>query len=147
MDLSFNKVDYDGELSDFSKDELRDLVGEYEKAQDSNVAEFKRAAEAADNVDESVIEDFEDARATLIDDITEADAFEDVPLTEDQLESSDFSELQEWKDFVAGDDADSGEDDEQDFDDFGQRSETSGEEDAEDFAEKTLGGMPGLKLD
>jgi hypothetical protein len=143
MDLSFNQVNYDGELSDFSEEELRELVGEFETAQESNVAEFRKAAEAADSVDDDVIEDFEEAREALIDDITEADTFEDVPLTEEQLEESDFSELQEWKDFVADD----GGEEDADFDDFGQRAETEGEDDEGDFAEDVLGDMPGVKIE
>jgi sulfite reductase alpha subunit-like flavoprotein len=148
MDLNFNKVTYDGELSDFSEDELRETIREFETAQESNVAEFEKAAEATDGVDESTIEDFEDAREDLIEDITEAEAFDEVPLTEDKLEDEDFSDLQDWKAFVAEtdtDEADEG-DGEGDFDDMGQEAPTNPDEDSEDFVEDQLGEMPGFSL-
>ena len=150
MNLNFNKVGYDGELSDFSEDELRELVREFETAQDSNVAEFEKAAEALDEVDDSTIEDFEDARESLIEDITEAEAFGEVPLSEDSLEDADFSELQDWRDFVAEQATDDGGDEGgegEGFDDFGQKSPTDTEDETEDFVEKELNGIQGLNLD
>jgi hypothetical protein len=147
MDLSFNKVTYDGELADFSEDELQELVSEYEKAQDSNVAEFERAAEATEGVSESVIEDFEDARADLLEEITGSEDFEDVPLTEAQLEDCDFSELQEWQDFVLGGGGAESEDGTSGIDDFGTKAPTGADDDKpEDFVEEQLGGVPGLQL-
>jgi hypothetical protein len=154
MDLSFNKVDYDGELAEFSEDELRELISEFETAQDSNVAEFEKAVEATDEIDDSTIEDFEQARASLIGEITGAEAFDEVPLTEEMLEDEDFSDLQEWREFVSGgesetepegDEADEG--DEGDFDDFGTKSPSESGENTEDFVEDELGQMPGLCLD
>jgi hypothetical protein len=148
MDLSFNKVTYDGELTDFSEDELRELVGEYEKAQDSNVAEFKQAAEATENIDESTIDEFEDARSSILDEITESENFDEVPLTEDQLEDCDFGELQDWQDFVLGGDGDEEtEESGSGFDDFGTRSPTGGSDDeSPDFVEEQLGDIQGLQL-
>jgi hypothetical protein len=152
MELNFNQVSYEGDLSDFSEDELRETVREFETAQDSNVAEFEKAAEALDEVDESTIEDFEDARESLIEDITDAEAFDEVPLTEDSLEDAEFSELQDWRDFVdeqAAEDGgdEGGEDGGEDFDDFGQKSPTDLDDEQEDFVEKELSGIQGLNLD
>ena len=149
MELNFNQVSYEGDLADFSEDELRELISEFETAQDSNVAEFEKAAEAMDEVDESTIEDFEDARESLIEDITEADAFDEVPLTEDALEDSDFSELQDWRDFVSEQAADDGGDEsgEGDFDDMGKKSPTDPEDETEDFVEQELNGIQGLNVD
>jgi hypothetical protein len=148
MDLNFNQVSYDGEIGDFSEDELRELISNFEDAQESNVAEFKQAVEALNDVDESKIEDFEKAREDLIEDVTEAEAFEDVPLTEDALEDSDFSELQEWRDFVEAQAEPEGEagdeDDEGDFNDFGQKAPVDDGEDDEDFVEDVLNDVPGL---
>lgn len=150
MDLNFNKVSYDGDLSDLSEDELRETVREFETAQDSNVAEFEKAADALDEVDDSTIEDFEDAREGLIEDITEAEAFDEVPLSEDSLTDADFSELQEWRDFVdeqAVDDGGDGDGDGGDFDDFGKKSPTETDDDEMDFVDEELDQIQGLQLD
>lgn len=150
MDLNFNKVNYDGELSDLSEDQLRETVREFETAQESNVAEFEKAAEAIDEVDESTIEDFEDAREALIEDITEAEQFEKVPLTEGALEDADFSELQDWRDFVSEqaveDDGEEGEGEGEGFDDFGQKSPTDPEDDEMDFVDRELESIQGLNV-
>lgn len=148
MDLNFNKVTYDGELADFSEEELQELVEKFQTAQESNVAEFEKAAEALDDVNESDIEDFEEARERLIGDITEAEAFDEVPLSEDALESCDFSELQEWRDFVAEQDTEDGTDeaDEADFDDMGKESPVNDGDETEDFVDEQLGDVPGLNI-
>jgi hypothetical protein len=140
MDLNFNKVTYDGDLADFDADELRELVGEFENAQESNVAEFETAAEALDGVDEAGIEEFADARGSLIESITDADAFSEVPLSEDALDNCTFGELQDWQDFVSESvDADEDDDSEQEFDDMGSEAPTHGDDDADaEFAEKYL---------
>lgn len=149
MELNFNKVTYDGELSDFSEDELRELVTEFETAQESNVAEFEQVAEATEDIDESTIEDFEDARDSLIAEITEAEAFDEVPLTEEQLTEEDFSGLQEWADFVAETDTDEPETDEDvdegEFDDMGTKAPVD-DEDSYDFVEDELAEIQGLNL-
>lgn len=151
MNLNFTKVSYDGDISDFSEDELKTLVEEFESAQDSNAAEFETAAEALDEVDSSNIEDFEEARTTLIADIVEAEAFDDVPVTEDTLEDEEttsFSDLQDWKDFVSEQDIEPDEDEgEGTFDDMGTKSpveDQSGE--GADFVEGELETMPGINL-
>lgn len=151
MDLNFNQVSYDGDLSDFSEDELRETIREFETAQDSNVAEFEKAADALDEVDDSTIEDFEDAREGLIEDITDAEAFDEVPLSEDSLEDADFSELQEWRDFVdeqaTEPDGDGDGDGDGDFGDFGQKSPTEPEDDEMDFVDEELSQIQGLTVD
>lgn len=143
MDLEFTRVNYDGELSDFDEDELRELVGEFEDAQDANVAEFDEAVEQISDVDESKIEDFDAARSDLIESVSEAEAFEQVPLSADALEDCDFSELQEWSEFVSEEQTD--EEDDAEFSDMGTKSPVD-DEDQEDFAEEALEQMPGLEL-
>lgn len=154
MELNFNRVSYDGDLADFSEEQLRELVSEFETAQESNVAEFETATEALDEVDDSVIEDFEDAREGIIEDITEAEAFDEVPVSEDILrdsEATSFADLQDWKEFVAeagaedGDDSDEPEDGDN-FDDFGQKSPTDPDDETEDFIRRELGSMQGINL-
>jgi hypothetical protein len=154
MELNFNRVTYDGDLADFSEEQLRELVSEFETAQESNVADFEAATEALDEVDESVIEDFEDAREALIEDITEAEAFDEVPVSEDVLrdsEATSFADLQDWKEFVAkagteGSDDSDGRESEGGFDDFGRKSPTDPDGEAEGFVERELGSMQGINL-
>jgi hypothetical protein len=149
MNLNFTTVSYDGDISDFSEDELKQLVREFESAQDSNAAEFETAAEAIDEVDSSNIEDFEKARTDLIESITDAEAFDEVPLSSDALEDCDFSELEEWQEFVADSEDEDEEENEGEedgtFSDMGQESPVEGEN--TDFADETLSQMPGLNLD
>jgi hypothetical protein len=152
MNLDFKKVSYEGDLSDFSEDELTQLISEFEAAQDSNVAEFEKAAEAATDIDESTIAEFEDAREDLIGDIVEAEEFDSIPLTEEKLGEEDFAELQEWKEFVAeqGSDSevepDADADGGSDFDDMGKESPTSGGDETEDFADEALEDVQGLNI-
>jgi hypothetical protein len=150
MNLDFTKVSYEGDLSDFSEDELLELVSEFEDAQESNVAEFEKAAEATTDIDESTVEDFEDAREALIGEIVEAESFDEIPLTEDKLAEEDFSDLQDWKDFIdtsGGEVENESGDGGSDFDDMGTPSPTSegGDEEA-DFAEEALENVQGVNL-
>lgn len=147
MDLNFNKVSYDGDLVDLSEEEMQDVIREFEKAQESNVAEFEKAADTLDGVDEADIEDFAEARADLIEDITGADGFEEVPLTEEKLEDEDFGDLREWKEFVA--DTGESEESEQDFEDMGQKGETHGDDegdDSPDFIESEIANISGVNV-
>lgn len=150
MNLDFTKVSYEGDLSDFSEEELAELVSEFEAAQDSNVAEFEKAAEATTDIDESTIEDFEDARDDLIGDIVESENFEDIPLTEEKLADEDFGELREWKEFVAGAGSEQESEPEgeggSDFDDMGTETPVSGGDEDTDFADEALEGVQGLNI-
>lgn len=148
MDFDITKVSIDGSVDDLSEEQLRELVNKFQDAQDSNVAEFEKAAEAAGDIDESTIEDFEQAKQGLIDDITSSEDFEEVPLSESALEDSDFSELREWKSFVLGvEDEDDTPEGGEDFDDMGKKSPKNTDEDGDpDFVEEQLGDMPGLQL-
>jgi hypothetical protein len=144
MDLKFTKVNYDGELSEFSEEELRELIGEFEDAQESNVAEFDEAVEQISDVDENTIEDFEKAREALIESISEAETFEQVPLSADALEDCDFSELQDWQEFV--EEEQTTEDSESEFSDMGTKSPVEETEET-DFADEALDDVPGLVVD
>lgn len=149
MNFDITKVSIDGAVDDLSEEQLRELVSKFEDAQESNVAEFERAAEEMPDIEESKIEDFEDARRALIEEIVEADTFDEVPLGEGALVDCTFSELQEWSDFVtenisgSADEAD--ETDDGGFNDFGQKAPT-GDDETTDFADKELENVPGLKL-
>lgn len=150
-ELNFNRVTYDDELSEFDKDELVELAREFEEAQESNVAEFERAAEALDGVDEQSISEFEEARESLVDEIVEADDFSEVPLSEEQLGDCSFDQLREWKEFVADSTEDSDNDEdgdgsEADFEDMGNQGPTHEEADDAEFADEHLGDVPGLVI-
>ena len=152
MDFDITKVTIDGSVDDLSDEQLRELVGKFQDAHESNVAEFERASEALDGVDEDNIEDFETAREGLFEEITEAEAFDEVPLSEEALEDSSFSELQEWRDFVldqesSEDSSDTENGEGEEFDDFGSKSPTNPEDDeVEEFVEDTIGTMQGVNL-
>lgn len=147
MDFDITKVTIDGTVDDLSEDQLRNLVGKFRDAQESNVAEFEKAAKEMNEIDESDIADFEDVREALIGDITDAEAFDEVPLSEDSLEDAEFSELREWKAFVADESETSEEDEDADFDDMGNKTPSDPGEDEKDFVDEELSAIPGLKLD
>ena len=155
--MKFNKVNFDGDLSEMDDDELTELVDQYQKAQETNVAEFKQAKEAMaelvdadENADfEDIfgeVQDFTDAKDELVDEVKEFDAFADSPVTESELEDAAFSKVREWHAYFAAAEA-APEDDDGEFDDMGKRGETDGdEEEAErQFAEKHLSGMAGFQ--
>ena len=144
MELNFTRVTHEDNLGDFSEDELRELIREYEDAQDANVAEFESVAETLDGVDASNISEFESARATLIENITDAPRFSEIPISEAGLEEATFGELQDWLEFVSEKGANS--DDGGEFDDYGNKAPVNDDEGASDFAEETLSGMQGLSL-
>jgi len=132
MDLSFNQISYDGELSDFDRDDLIELVREFEKAQESNIAEFEKAAETLEGVDEASIEEFEEADAELTQEVTE-----ETFLSEEEAEALSFERKREVLAEHAGDDDDGGDDDgdgDGDDEDFGKRGATHGDGDG-DFSE------------
>lgn len=161
--MDFNKVNYDGDLEDRDQDDLIDLVEDFEKAQEANVAEFETAQEqlqdALDDDDASFedvfgeVKDFASAKADLIGEVTEFDSFAESPLTEADLEDATFSKVREHYAYFADLDAEAdarggggdegGEDGE--FSDMGQRAPTNDDvDDDEEFARRHLGGMPGF---
>ena len=155
--MKFNKVNFDGDLSEMDDDELTELVDQYQKAQETNVAEFKQAKEAMaelvdadENADfEDIfgeVQDFTDAKDELVDEVKEFDAFADSPVTESELEDAAFSKVREWHAYFAAAEA-APEDDDGEFDDMGKRGETGGDEEEADkaFADKHLNGMAGFQ--
>lgn len=151
MELDFNRVNYDGDLSDFDAEELRELVSEFESAQESNLAEFETAAEELDEVEKAVPEEYEAARADLIEDITEAETFDQVPLSEEDLEDEDFASLRDWLDFVqdaASEDEDETDEEDGEFDDMGKEAPVNDPEDGvPEFAKRKLGDMQGVVVE
>lgn len=144
MKLDFNQVTFDGDLEDASEEDLRELIATYEDAQEDNAAEFEAAKETLDEVEDVNVEEFHDARADLIETITEYESFEDAPLTEDDLEDSDFARLREYDDYFGAQDAASDEEDGE-FSDMGTESpEDENETSDAEFFEDALGDVPGV---
>lgn len=149
MQLDFQRVTYDGDLEDADREALIDLVEQFEDAQDANAAEFNSAKEQLEDLDGTVSE-FKDAKADLEDEVIEADAFSEVPLTEDQLRDASFEQVREWREFVSETDpADDTDDDEEDaeFEDMGQQGPVNGDgdEDADaEFARELVDGLSGV---
>lgn len=148
MDLSFTKVTFDGDLAEFSEDELRGLISEFENAQESNVAEFNQAASKLDEVESLDLDEFQDAKDDLIGEITEADSFEAVPLTADELEAADFGKVRDWHDFVQAQADDEAAD--ADFEDMGEDPPVDDGDDgeyADDDLVEMIDGMSGVVTD
>lgn len=159
--MDFNQVNYEGDLEDAERDDLIALVRDFEKAQETNVAEFEAAKEQMqelvgdDNADfEDLfgeVKDFASAKDELVAETVEFESFEDSPMDEDDLREASFSKVREWHAHFAAldaeaDEADADEGDEgPDFEDMGKRGETHSEEDEDAaFASKYLAGMPGF---
>ena len=155
--MKFNKVNFDGDLSEMDEDRLTELVQQYQKAQETNVAEFKQVKETvADLVDADdsanfedlfgEVRDFTDAKDELVEEVKDFDAFNESPVSESELEDAAFSKVREWHAYFAAAEA-APEDDDGEFDDMGKRGETGGDEEEADrqFAEKHLSGMAGFQ--
>jgi len=156
--MKFNKVNFDDDLSEMDDDELTELVDQYQKAQETNVAEFKQVKEtAADLVDADdsasfedlfgEVRDFTDAKDELVEEVKDFDAFNDSPVSESELEDAAFSKVREWHAYFAAAEAAPEDDDDGEFDDMGKRGETGGDEEEADktFANKHLSGMAGFQ--
>lgn len=152
MDLEFNEVTYDGDLDDADEEQLRSLVSDYEAAQDANAAEFEAAKDTLEGVEDVNVDEFHDARSGLIDEITDYDAFEASPITEDDLEAASFGKLREYDAYFADESVDDGDDadDEEDgseFSDFGTQSPDDQDRDDTEFAERYLGDLGGINIE
>jgi hypothetical protein len=140
MQLNFKEVNYDGDLEDATCDQLVDLVGKFEDAQDQNAAEFEAAKDEVESLQGEVTE-FRDAALGEFDsedELTGAVA-EAGPLGEDEL--ADFSvtrKLDLYDEFSANADADPTDGDDPDgdegdvtFDDMGNQGETNDDDETE----------------
>lgn len=124
MELSFNQVDYSGDFTEFEKDDLIELVEKFEEAQDSNVAEFEKAAEKIEDF-EADIEEYEQAEQRLAEEIAE-----ETFLSADEAEALSFDRkrevLMDARESSSEDGGGDGDGD-GDFEDMGQRGATHGE--------------------
>ena len=150
MQLDFQRVTYDGDLEEADREALIDLVEQFEDAQDANAAEFNSAKEQVEEL-EGTVSEFEDAKDELITEVVSADAFSEVPLTEEQLEDADFEQVREWRAFVSETDASDEEtdDNEEDaeFEDMGQQgpvNEGGDEDEGAEFARELVDGLSGV---
>jgi hypothetical protein len=148
MDLNFSEVSYDGDIEDAEAEQLRELVSQYEEAQSDNAAEFEAAKEKIEEVSDVQVSDFEDAREDLIETITDFDAFEGSPVSEDELDEATFSKLREWEAYFeeqATEDTDEEETDE-DFSDFGTESKVPDDDEGDAELESVVGGVSGVNI-
>jgi len=146
MQLDFQKVTYNGDLEDADRESLIELVEKFQDAQEANAAEFEAAKEQVESL-EGAFSEYEDAKDDLIGEITEADRFEEVPLTEDELDAADFSKVREWHEFVH-DESDTQEAD-KDFEDMGNPGPTHEDNDDEtpEFAKELVDGLSGVSVE
>lgn len=148
MDLNFNQVTFDGDVDDLSEDEMAEVIREYQNAQESNVAEFERAADTLDEVDEADIEEFKDAKAAKVEETVEADAFEDVPLTEDELAEASFAKVRQWNEFVEAQSTEDGESDEdKNFDEMGTQGPTNTDDEFDEDLVQHVDALSGVNVE
>lgn len=141
MNLEFSKVTYDGELSDYSEDDLVDLVGEFQSAQSSNVSEFERAKDTLEGF-EGRIGEAEEFKQELAESLSEVS-----PLSEDEAMEYDMTRIRTLIGEFSGESRDEPAEEESTFSDMGHRGEThSGDDESRDFAEEHLGGIKGLNF-
>lgn len=143
--MDFSKVNTDENIEQLGEDQLRDLVTEYQKAQDENLAEFKSAKERVEELEGSV-EDANEFHETLTEELVEVS-----PLTETDVTEYSLSRKYELIDkFTTGStdaDTDSGGTDD-DVNDFGQRGETHEEGDGvPEFVKQSYENVDGIHLD
>jgi hypothetical protein len=134
--MDFSKVTIDGDVDDLDGDEARELISDFQTAQEQNIAEFEKASEQITNLEGS-FEEFEDADEKLTAEVAEA-----TFMSEDEAATLDFGRKRE---ILASED-ESEEGDDGDFDDMGQRGETHTETDDQAFAQEYIGDIDGLNF-
>lgn len=145
--MDFQKVTFDTDVDELEAEDARELVTEFQNAQEQNIAEFEDASESIEALEgrvqtaqEAALGEFDDEEA-----LTEA-LVDASPLGEDDVaEFSVFRKADLLADFSADEEeADEG-DAEAEFSNMGQRGETHDEDEANrTFAEDHLGEIDGL---
>lgn len=138
MSLEFTRVTYDSDIEDLSEERLRELVREFKDAQESNHTEF---SEVASSMDEE-LQEFEQLKENLIEQIKKAEGFSEIPLSEDRLEDVSFSTLREWDNYLQETESDEGG---EEVEDFGERSpDGGGSTGFESEVESAVADIPGV---
>jgi hypothetical protein len=146
--MDFQKVTIDTDVDELEGDEARELVSDFQNAQEQNIDEFKTASEKLEGLDESAITEFEDAQEELTQDVADV-----TFMSEDEAAQLSFSRKREiLADFSEEEEAEAGDDVENDgeeaeFSNMGQRGETHNEDEAkESVAKEYLGDIQGLEI-
>jgi hypothetical protein len=130
--MHFKKVEFDTDLDDMEAGELRELVREFEQAQEQNITDFAEV--------EGEITEFEEFDSELTSDLVEQ-----TSLSEEAASALPFSEKRELlADLNATEEKTQ---EEQEFEDRGKKGETSGEDEevTPDFVKDTLDGVAGVQ--
>ncbi len=146
--MDFSKVTFDKDVEELEAEEARELISDFQTAQEQNIAEFEDASEQIEDL-EGTFAEFEDADEELTQEVAEA-----TFMSEDEAANLEFSRKREiLADFSIEEEEpeESGEVEETEggakFSEMGQRGETHDEEEAKrSFAEDRLGDIPGLNL-
>jgi hypothetical protein len=149
LTMDFSKVTFDKDVDELEAEEARELISNFQTAQEQNIAEFEAASEQIDEL-EGTPSEFEEADEQLTAEVAEA-----TFMSEDEAATlsfgrkreilADFSEVEEEDEETP--EGDEGSDGGATFSNMGQRGETHDEEEAErNVADQYLGDMTGLQL-
>lgn len=143
---------FDKSLDEFEAEEARELISDFQTAQESNIAEFEDAKDRIDDLEGDFAE-FEDADEELTAEVADAtfmseDEAAGLSFARKREILADFSEEEEEvEDEDEDEDEDGDGDEEAEFSDFGTRGEThNDDEETRAFAEDVLGDVNGLSL-
>lgn len=143
--MDFSKVTFEKDVDELEAEEARELIGDFQAAQEQNIAEFAEASEQIEEL-EGTPSEFEEADEELTAEVAEA-----TFMSEEEAADLDFSRKREiLADFSAEEEVDEGEEEVEggaEFSDMGQRGETHDEDqEKQAFAEKHLGDIEGLNF-
>lgn len=140
--MDFNRITYDGTLTEMDKDELRTIINEFEEAQTNNMAEAKTAKQKIDDL-ESEVEEKREFKYRLAESLAEVS-----PLSEEEAMTYNLARVEELiEEFSEAEEDEDGRDERPRFADMGRRGETHNEdEQKEEFAKEQLGDIPGVNL-
>lgn len=147
--MEFTTVNPDDDVDEMGESELREVVSEFEDAQERNLSEFKSAQEALNEFEEFdvSIEEAQEFKADTVEEVAEHS-----PLAEDELSDFGLSRLRELRAEFSEEteevEEDEVEDDEGEFSDMGTKGETDPEGDGENFSElqKMVSNVSGLEF-
>lgn len=148
LTMDFKQVTFDADVDELEAEQARELITEFQNAQEQNIAELEEASETIDDL-EGTFAEYEDADEELTAEVAEA-----TFMSEDEAEVLSFSRkreiLAEQSEEDVEQEFDEGGDEEEteaEFSNMGQRGETHNEEEAQkNVAQEYLGDIQGLEL-
>lgn len=145
--MDFSKVTFDKDVDELEGDEARELISDFQSAQEQNIAEFEDASEKIEDLEGS-FEEFEDADEDLTAEVAEA-----TFMSEDEASKLTFARKREiLADFSAEEEEveDSVEDEGGEggakFSDMGTQGETHDEDAEVEAAKEFLGDINGISF-